>query len=103
MKKTRFTETRLWVSCGRWTAACPWPSCAANTAGAARRSTVACRAFDVGETCYRYSPKLGDENEQIADLLLELTTAKKTWGFGLCFLLRNVQGHAWNHKRVYWI
>lgn len=63
---------------------------------------LACRAFDVSETCYRYNPKLDDENEQIADLLLGLTTAKKTWGFGLCFLyLRNVQGHRWNHKRVY--
>lgn len=37
----------------------------------------------------------------IADLLLGLTKAHKTWGFGLCFLyLRNVQGHPWNHKRV---
>ena len=63
---------------------------------------LACRAFDVSETCYRYSPKLDDENEQIADLLLGLTAAKKTWGFGLCFLyMRNVQGHGWNHKRVY--
>jgi putative transposase len=63
---------------------------------------LACRAFGVSETCYRYSPKLDAENEQIADLLLGLTKAKKAWGFGLCFLhLRNVQGHAWNHKRVY--
>lgn len=63
---------------------------------------LACRAFDVSETCYRYSPKLDGENEQIADLLLGLTAAKKTWGFGLCFLyLHNVQGHRWNHKRVY--
>ena len=63
---------------------------------------LACRAFDVSETCYRYSPKLDDENEQIADLLLGLTRAKKSWGFGLCFLyMRNVQGHGWNHKRVY--
>ena len=63
---------------------------------------LACRAFEVSETCYRYSPKLDDENEQIADLLLGLTKAKKTWGFGLCFLyLRNVQGYGWNHKRVY--
>ena len=46
---------------------------------------LACRAFDVSETCYRYSPKLDDENEQIADLLLGLTRAKKSWGFGLCF------------------
>ena len=63
---------------------------------------LACRAFEVSETCYRYSPKLDDENEQISDLLLGLTKAKKTWGFGLCFLyMRNVQGHGWNHKRVY--
>jgi|GEM_PF-6592530 len=63
---------------------------------------LACRAFAVSETCYRYSAKLNDENEQIADLLIGLTRAKKTWGFGLCFLyLRNVRGHRWNHKRVY--
>ena len=42
------------------------------------------------------------ENEEIADLLVGLTEARKTWGFGLCFLhLRNVKGHPWNHKRVY--
>lgn len=63
---------------------------------------LACRTFGVSETCYRYSAKLNDENEQIADLLIGLTRAKKTWGFGLCFLyLRNVRGHRWNHKRVY--
>lgn len=63
---------------------------------------LACRAFGVSETCYRYSPLLSDENEMIADLLVGLTEARKTWGFGLCFLhLRNVKGHLWNHKRVY--
>ena len=56
---------------------------------------LACRTFDVSETCYRYSPLLSDENEQIADLLVGLTDARKTWGFGLCFLyLRNVQGYS---------
>jgi putative transposase len=63
---------------------------------------LACRAFGVSETCYRYGPKLRAENEQIGDLLTGLTDARKTWGFGLCFLhLRNVKGHPWNHKRVY--
>jgi len=63
---------------------------------------LAYRAYGVSETCYRYSPLLSDENEQIADLLTGLTDARKTWGFGLCFLhLRNVKGHQWNHKRVY--
>ena len=28
---------------------------------------LACRAFGVSETCYRYSPKLKDENEEIDD------------------------------------
>ena len=63
---------------------------------------LACRTFDVSETCYRYSPLLSDENKEIADLLVGLTAERKTWGFGLCFLhLRNVQGHPWNYKRVY--
>jgi putative transposase len=63
---------------------------------------LACRTFGVSETCYRYTPKLDQENERIADLLVGLTQARRIWGFGLCFLyLRNVKGHGWNHKRVY--
>ena len=63
---------------------------------------LACRAFEISETCYRYSPVLRDENEEIADWLERLTVNKRSWGFGLCFLyLRNVQGYGWNHKRVY--
>jgi len=76
----------------------------AETALARRRVSIAlaCRTFGVSETCFRYSPKLRDENEEIADLLVGLTEARKTWGFGLCYLhLRNVQGRLWNHKRVY--
>ena len=76
----------------------------AGTAGARRGVSIAlaCCAFEVSETCYRYGPKLRAENEEIADLLVGLTVARKTWGVGLCFLhLRNVKGHVWNHKRVY--
>ena len=55
---------------------------------------LACRAFGISETCYRYSPKLRAENEETADLLVGLTDAHKTSGFGLCFLhLRNVKGY----------
>jgi len=62
---------------------------------------LACRAFMVSESCYRYERKLSDENAEIADWLVRLTTAHRTWGFGLCFLyLRNVKGFMWNHKRV---
>jgi putative transposase len=63
---------------------------------------LACRTFQISETCYRYSSVLSDENEEIADWLERLATNKRSWGFGLCFLyLRNVQGYRWNHKRVY--
>ena len=63
---------------------------------------LACRTFGISETCYRYEGKCTDENQLIADLLVALTQAHRTWGFGLCFLyLRNVKGHPWNHKRVY--
>jgi len=56
------------------------------------------RLFVRQSPCYRYSSKLKAENEVIADLLTGLTDARKTWGFGLCFLhLRNVKGHPWNH------
>ena len=63
---------------------------------------LACRAFGISETCYRYRRKLNAENLLIEDWLLHLTKAKRAWGFGLCFLyLRNVRGFGWNHKRVY--
>ena len=71
--------------------------------GAGRLSIrAACKVFTVSETCYRYQPKLNDENMVIADWLLGLTGRQRNWGFQLCFLyLRNVKGFKWNHKRVY--
>ncbi len=63
---------------------------------------LACATFSISQTCYRYQPRLSDENAEIADWLLRLTDTHKRWGFGLCFLyLRNVKGFGWNHKRVY--
>lgn len=63
---------------------------------------LACRAFSISETCYRYQTKLSSENALIADWLIRLTTEQTDWGFGLCFdFLRNVKGYSWNHKRVY--
>ena len=54
---------------------------------------LACDTFGISETCYRYQPKLSEENERIADWLVRLTHNQCNWGFGLCFLyLRNVKG-----------
>ena len=44
---------------------------------------LACKTFGLSETCYRYVPKLSDENEDIAGLLIAITTAHLTWGFGI--------------------
>lgn len=63
---------------------------------------LVCECFGISETCYRYQPKLSNENAEIADWLIRLTHNQRNWGFGLCFLyLRNVKGYRWNHKRVY--
>lgn len=63
---------------------------------------LACAAFLVSETCYRYQPKLSDENAGIADWPIRLTHNQRNWGFGLFYLhLLKVQGFGWNHKRVY--
>lgn len=63
---------------------------------------LACEAFGISETCYRYQAKLSSDNAFIADWLLRLTNTNRTWGFGLCFMyLRNVKGYQYNHKRVY--
>jgi putative transposase len=63
---------------------------------------VACEAFGVSETRYRYWAKRCAENEVIAEWLVKVTHNQRNWGFGLCFLyLRNVNGIACNRKRVY--
>jgi putative transposase len=63
---------------------------------------VACQAFRVSQSCFRYEARASAENQEIADWLLRLTDNHRNWGFGLCFLyLRNVKRFGWNHKRVY--
>jgi putative transposase len=63
---------------------------------------LACQAFAVSESCYRYVAKLSDENELIADWLLKPTDNHRSWGFGLCYLyLLNVKYFAWNPRRIY--
>ncbi len=58
--------------------------------------------FAISETCSRYVSTRPAEDAEIADWLIRLTTAYRTWGFGWCFLyLRIVKQRPWNHKRVY--
>jgi putative transposase len=34
---------------------------------------LACEVFAISQTCYRYQPRLSDENAEIADWLIRLT------------------------------
>jgi len=60
--------------------------------------------MSISETCYRHESKTQDENNQIAELLVNLINDpfKRNWGFGLCFTyIRNVLELPYNHKRIY--
>lgn len=46
---------------------------------------LACAAFSISETCYRYQALQSSENQLIADWLIKLTDDEKDWGFGMCF------------------
>ncbi len=41
---------------------------------------MACEAFAVSQTCYRYVAKTDAENEDIANWLLRLTDNHRNWG-----------------------
>jgi hypothetical protein len=69
---------------GKNSAAISTPGDGRDGRGEALSIALACRTFGVSETCYRYSPKLGDENEEIADLLVGLTNARKKIGDLAC-------------------
>jgi putative transposase len=63
---------------------------------------LACQAFSISKTCYRYQPLLSSNNEEIADVLADLTENESDWGFGMYFdYLLNVKSFKWNLKRVY--
>jgi putative transposase len=44
---------------------------------------IACQAFAISDTCYRYQPMLSSKNTEIADWLVRLTHKQRNWGFGL--------------------
>jgi len=42
---------------------------------------VACAAFGISETCYRYQAKHSAANIEIADWLIKLTHNQRNWGY----------------------
>ena len=49
-----------------------------------KRTTVqhARRTFGISDTCYRHQGRRVDEDAEVADWLVRLTTTYRTWGFG---------------------
>jgi len=41
---------------------------------------LACQAFSINETCYRYQSLLSSENEKIAEWLVNLADKESGWG-----------------------
>lgn len=83
MKKSRYTDRQIMAILKQAEPRTPIPRAVAQKGVSIR---LACQAFVVSETCYRYQPKLSDGNAAIADWLIRLTHNQRNWGFGLCFL-----------------
>ena len=62
---------------------------------------LACQAFGVSVTCYRYQPRLSSENAEIADHLIRLTHNQQLGFRPVLPVFAQREGHRWNHKRVY--
>ena len=116
MKRSRFTDSQIMAVSKQAETVRRCRTCVVNTASARQRFasgapgvvqhvvaiSLACTAFGISETCYRYQSKRWVENEEIANWLVRLTDNNRNWGFGLCYLyLRDVKGFGWNHKRNY--
>lgn len=58
----------------------------AQWAVAQRSATIglACQAFGISQTCYRYRAKLDAENTVVADWLIRLTNNQRNWGLPAC-------------------
>ena len=61
---------------------------------------LACRAFVISRTTYRYRSRREPDYE-LKKLLIDLSQTHRRWGFGLMYDWLRSQGHKWNHKKVY--
>ena len=59
-----------------------------------------CGLHQISEGCYRHSPVTG-KDDPIRDVIQRLADTHPRWGFGLMVGWMRLQGHTWNHKRVY--
>lgn len=60
----------------------------------------ACGLFGTSRSGLRYEPKRRDDSE-VETILLALAESHRRWGFGKMFDRIRLDGHRWNHKRVW--
>jgi putative transposase len=62
----------------------------------------ACSAVGLSRSAWYREPqdKL-ERDREVIDALQELVEEKPSWGFYLCYKRLRLNGHKWNHKRVY--
>jgi len=62
----------------------------------------ACAAVDLSRSAwYRVPQDKLERDKEVIDALQELVMRKPRWGFYLCYKRLRLDGHKWNHKRVY--
>jgi putative transposase len=62
----------------------------------------ACRALRIGRsTFYKKPTREIDDDRLVVDALNAVVEAKPRWGFWKCFGRLRLNGHRWNHKRVW--
>lgn len=112
MKKSRFTESQILASLRQAEVGCLVPDLCREHGISTATFYKWLKYGGMDASMVSQMKALEEENRRLkrmyaelsmqADLLVGLTQARRGWGFGLCFLhLRNVRGHAWNHKRIY--
>lgn len=61
----------------------------------------ACRIFGLSTSVYRYKPNKKEEDLRLHGILSELAEKRPTWGFWMMYHRIRLDGHRYNHKRVY--
>lgn len=110
MKRSRFTYSQIMAILKQGEGGIPAAEICRRSPSKYQRSVenrsvsvrLACDAFMISETYFRYSSRNEPEDETVAFWLISLMEGHRWCGFGLCYYyLRNENGFSWNHKRIH--
>jgi putative transposase len=61
----------------------------------------ACSVFKLSTSVFRYRPKKKQQDIHLHSILADIAERRPTWGFWMMYHRIRLDGHAYNHKRVY--